>query len=67
MTGTSPFREVINAVRYLAPSGCGWRRLPVRFGCWRTVHAWSRELARGILFQTIPSLRADFFTGIFDF
>lgn len=24
------FREVINAVRYLVRSGCGWRMLPVR-------------------------------------
>jgi transposase len=26
------FREVINAVRNLARSGCGWRMLPVDFG-----------------------------------
>ena len=26
------FREVINAVRYLVRSGCGWRMLPVHFG-----------------------------------
>ncbi len=31
------FREVINAVRYLVRSGCGWRMLPVHFGHWRTV------------------------------
>src|SRR3954466_10476462 len=30
------FREVINAVRYLVRSGCGWRMLPVHFGHWRT-------------------------------
>ena len=26
------FREVINAVRYLVRSGCGWRMLPIHFG-----------------------------------
>jgi len=47
------FREVINAVRYLVRSGCGWRMLPSHFGHWRTVYGWFRELARRFLFQTI--------------
>src|SRR6195952_509748 len=47
------FREVINAVRYLVRSGCGWRMLPVHFGPWHTVFGWFRELARRFLFQTI--------------
>ena len=47
------FREVINAVRYLARSGGGWRMLPTHFGHWRTVYGWFRELARRFLFQTI--------------
>lgn len=47
------FREVINAVRYLVRSGCGWRMLPVHFGAWRTVYGWFRELARRFLFQTL--------------
>src|ERR1700678_2955692 len=47
------FREVVNAVRYLVRSGCGWRRLPVHFGPWQTVYGWFRELARRFLFQTI--------------
>src|SRR5262245_50478118 len=47
------FREVINAVRYLVRSGCGWRMLPVHFGAWQTIYAWFRELARRFLFQTI--------------
>jgi len=47
------FREVINAVRYLVRSGCGWRMLPAHFGRWRTVYGWFRELARRFLFQTI--------------
>ena len=51
--GSAQFREVINAVRYLVRSGCGWRMLPVHFGHWRTVYGWFRELARRFLFQTI--------------
>lgn len=47
------FREVINAVRDLVRSGCGWRMLPVYFGHWRTVYGWFRELARRFLFQTV--------------
>ncbi|GAN91686.1 transposase [Gluconobacter frateurii M-2] len=47
------FREVINAVRYLVRSGCGWRMLPIHFGHGRTVYGWFRELARRFLFQTI--------------
>ncbi|QKC92328.1 transposase [Mesorhizobium sp. NZP2234] len=40
------FREVINAVRYLVCSGCGWRMQPVGFGACDTVYGWFRELAR---------------------
>lgn len=47
------FREVINAIRYLVRSGCGWRMLPVHFGRWQTIYSWFRELARRFLFQTI--------------
>jgi transposase len=47
------FREVINAIRYLVRSGCGWRMLPVHFGHWRTIYDWFREFARRFLFQTI--------------
>src|ERR1700710_183541 len=47
------FREVINAVRYLVRSGCGWRMLPVHFGHRRTVYGWVRGVARPHLFQTI--------------
>ena len=46
-------REVLNAIRYLVRTGCGWRMLPVHFGHWRTVYGWFRELARRFLFQTI--------------
>lgn len=47
------FREVINAVRYLVRSGCGWRMLLIHFGHWRMVYGRFRELARRFLFQTI--------------
>lgn len=46
------FREVINAVRYLVRSGCGWRMLPIHFGAWQTSMA-GFGLARRFLFQTI--------------
>jgi transposase len=47
------FREVINAVRYLVRSSCGWWMLSIHFGPWQTVYGWFRELARRFLFQTI--------------
>lgn len=47
------FREVINAVRYLVRSGCGWRMLPIHFGPWQTIYGWFGELARRFLLQTI--------------
>lgn len=50
------FREVINAVRYLVRSGCGWRMLPIHFGPWQTVYSWFRELVRRFLFQTINDI-----------
>ena len=42
-------REVLNAIRYMARSGGGWRTLPVHFGPWQTVYWWFRRL----LFQTV--------------
>jgi transposase len=53
---TVEFREVINAVRYLVRSGCGWRMLPIHFGPWQTIYWWFRRLARRFLFQTIHDL-----------
>ena len=44
---------MLNAVRYLVRSGCGWRMLPVHFGAWQTVYRCFRELARRFRFQTI--------------
>src|SRR6202049_4804948 len=49
-------REIINAIRYLVRSGCGWRMLPVNFPPWQTVYWWFRRLLRRFLFQTIHDL-----------
>jgi putative transposase len=49
-------REVLNAIRYLARTGCGWRMLPNDFGPWQTVYWWFRRFVRRLLFRTIPDL-----------
>jgi len=46
-------REVVNAIRYLARTGCGWRMLPVHFPPWQTVYWWFRRFVRLLLFRTI--------------
>jgi putative transposase len=46
-------REVVDAIRYLVRSGCGWRMLPIHFPPWQTVYWWFRRLARRFLFKTI--------------
>jgi len=46
-------REVLNAIRYMARSGGGWRMLPVHFGPRQTVYWWFRRLVRRLLFQTV--------------
>src|SRR6266851_5320442 len=46
-------REVVNAIRYLVRSGCGWRMLPIHFPPWQTAYWWFRRLARRFLFKTI--------------
>ena len=50
------FREVINAVRYLVRSGCGWRILQIHFRALQTVYGWLRELARRFLIHTIHDI-----------
>lgn len=37
------FPGLINAVRHLVRSGCGWRMLPIHFGRYQTVYGWFRE------------------------
>lgn len=49
-------REVLNAIRYLARAGCGWRMLPVHFGPWQTIYWWFRRLMRRFLFATIHNI-----------
>ena len=49
-------REVLNAIRYLARSGGGWRMLPVHFGPWRTVYRWFRRFVRRLLFRTVHDI-----------
>ena len=34
-------REVLNAIRYVARTGCGWRTLPKDFPPWQTVYWFS--------------------------
>jgi transposase len=46
-------REMLNAIRYMARSGGGWRMLPKDFGPWQTVYWWFRRFVRRRLFQTI--------------
>ena len=46
-------REILNAIRYMARSGGGWRMLPTNFGPWQTVYWWFRRFVRRMLFQTI--------------
>ena len=53
------FREVINAVRYLVRSGCGWRMLPIHFGPWQTVYGWFREFGAALSVPNHPRRGAD--------
>lgn len=46
-------REVVNAIRYMARSGGGWRMLPKDFPPWQTVYWWFRRFVRLMLFRTI--------------
>ena len=46
-------REVLNALRYIARSGGGWRMLPKDFPPWQTVYWWFRRFMRRFLFETI--------------
>ena len=39
-------REIMNAIRYLVRTGCGWRMLPKDFPPWQTVYWWFRRFVR---------------------
>ncbi|WP_273795186.1 IS5 family transposase [Brucella intermedia] len=49
-------REVVNALRYLVRSGCGWEMLPKDFPPWQTVYWWFRALMRRFLFVTLHNM-----------
>lgn len=49
-------REVLNAIRYLARTGCSWRMLPVSIPPWQTVYWWFRRFVRLFLFRTIHDI-----------
>jgi putative transposase len=46
-------REIMNAIRYLVRTGCGWRMLPKDFPPRETVYWWFRRFVRQFLFRTI--------------
>ena len=46
-------REVLNAIRYMARAGAGWRMLPHDFPPWQTVYWWFRRFVRRLLFRTL--------------
>jgi len=49
-------REVLNALRYLVRTGCGWRLLPKDFPVWQTVYWWFRRFVEMMLFRTIRDI-----------
>src|SRR5690606_31691660 len=49
-------REVLNAIRYMARSGGGWRMLPKDLPPWQTVYWWFRRFVRLMLFRTIHDI-----------
>ncbi|HLL18395.1 MAG TPA: IS5 family transposase [Rubrivivax sp.] len=53
---TVDLRDVLDAIRYLARTGCGWRLLPHDFPPWQTVYWWFRRFVRRLLFRTIHDL-----------
>ena len=50
---TTDLRDVLDALRYLARTGGGWRMLPNDFPPWQTVYWWFRRFVRRLLFRTI--------------
>ena len=49
-------REVVNAIRYLVRTGCGWEMLPINVPPWQTVDWWFREFVRRLLFQILHDI-----------
>lgn len=46
-------RDVLDALRYLARTGGGWRMLPNDFPPWQTMYWWFRRFVRRLLFRTL--------------
>ncbi len=46
-------RRVLDAIRYMARAGAGWRMLPHDFPPWQTVYWWFRRFVRRLLFRTL--------------
>lgn len=49
-------QEVVNAIRYMTRSGCGWEMLPRDFPPWQTAYWWFRRFVRRLLFNTIHDI-----------
>jgi transposase len=43
---TVDMRAIVNAIRYMARSGGGWRMLPNNIPPWQTVYWWFRRFVR---------------------
>lgn len=63
-----PDRQFLEALLYLADSGCKWRQLPERFGAWDAVYnRFRRWLAAGVfarLFADLPPRAAAGLGGV---
>jgi len=46
-------REILNAIFYIARTGCQWRYLPHDFPSWKTVYTYFRNWKRRGLFEKI--------------
>lgn len=46
-------RQVFNGILYLTKSGCQWRMLPDKFGCWETIYGYFNTWSRKGIFQQI--------------
>ncbi len=53
---STDLRLILDAIRYMARSGGGWRMLPNNFPPWQTVYWWFRGFMRGFLFRTIHNM-----------
>ena len=54
-----PRRQMVNAMLFLARTGCQWRYLPDRFGSWGAVwQQWRRWRANGVWQRAMARLAA---------